>query len=68
MHTRRSFLTSAAAAMAFVAVNSSGPLSSGRSDDKARPKSRPVFFRTLFGPSKDWTGEPSPIDSAAQEI
>ena len=59
---------SAAAAMAFVAVNSSGPLSSGRSDDKARPKSRPVFFRTLFGPSKDWTGEPSPIDSAAQEI
>ena len=61
-------LMSAAAAMAFVAVNSSGPLSSGRSDDKARPKSRPVFFRTLFGPSKDWTGEPSPIDSAAQEI
>ena len=68
-------LTSAAAAMAFVAVNNSSPLLSGNSAGKGeaklevrsvRNKALADHFKTLFGRAKS-SGEGSPIDGLAQE-
>src|SRR6266571_513608 len=68
-------LTSAAAAMAFVAANNSSPLLSGESVGKAEAKleARPIrskafanHFKTLLGRAKS-SGEGSRIDGLAQE-
>jgi hypothetical protein len=68
-------LMSAAAAMAFVAVNPSGPLS-GKPDRKGeaklgaksvRSKAFANHFQTLLGREKS-SGEGSPMDSFAQEL
>src|SRR5881227_2496780 len=67
-------LTSAAAAMAFVAVNNSSPLLSGNSAGKGeaklevrsvRNKALADHFKTLFGRAKS-SGEGSPIDGLAR--
>src|SRR5437660_12531260 len=68
-------LTSAAAAMAFVAVNNSSPLLSGNSAGKGeakfevrsvRNKALADHFKTLLGRAKS-SGEGSRLDGAAQE-
>ena len=71
-------LTSAAAAMAFVAVNNSSPLLSGKSAGKrdaklvklevksVRNKALANHLKTLLGRAKS-SGEGSPIDGLAQE-
>src|SRR5437879_4473595 len=68
-------LTSAAAAMAFVAANNSSPLLSGKSAGKDEAKLEPRFLRnkafadhykTLLGRANS-SGEASRLDGVAQE-
>jgi len=69
-------LMSAAAAVAFVAVNSPGPLFSGKLDNKSeakleassmRSKAFGQHLKTLLGPAEENGAERNPLEGAAQE-